>query len=82
VFGPRERRLFLLREKAGRRSCQSNSDTELGNWTPSIPTGPFLNSGGPVTTEQFYTKLRFKALRNSYHGDERTIIMERDLAPA
>jgi predicted N-acetyltransferase YhbS len=35
-----------------------------------------------VTAEQFYAKLGFKALRDSYHGDERTIIMERDLAPA
>lgn len=30
-----------------------------------------------VTAETFYTKLGFKAVRDSYHGDERTIIMER-----
>jgi N-acetylglutamate synthase-like GNAT family acetyltransferase len=35
-----------------------------------------------VTAEQFYVKLGFKALRDSYYGDERSIIMERDLAPA
>lgn len=35
-----------------------------------------------VTAEQFYAKRGFKALRDSYYGDERTIIMERDLAPA
>ena len=35
-----------------------------------------------VTAEQFYAKLGFKAVRDSYHDDERTIIMERQLAPA
>jgi len=35
-----------------------------------------------VTAEQFYAKLGFKSVRGSYHGDERTIIMERRLAPA
>ena len=33
-----------------------------------------------VTAEQFYAKLGFKAVRDSYYGDERTIIMERHLA--
>ena len=32
-----------------------------------------------ITAEQFYTKLGFKAVRESYHGEERTIIMERSL---
>jgi GNAT superfamily N-acetyltransferase len=32
-----------------------------------------------VTAEPFYTKLGFKALRDSYHKEERTIIMERNL---
>jgi N-acetylglutamate synthase-like GNAT family acetyltransferase/uncharacterized protein (DUF1330 family) len=32
-----------------------------------------------VTAEQFYAKRGFKALRDSYYGDERTIIMERDI---
>lgn len=35
-----------------------------------------------VTAEQFYAKRGFKALRDSYYGDERTIIMERDVTPA
>jgi GNAT superfamily N-acetyltransferase len=33
-----------------------------------------------VTAESFYTRLGFKAVRDSYFGDERTIIMERSLA--
>ncbi|MCK1361393.1 GNAT family N-acetyltransferase [Bradyrhizobium sp. 199] len=33
-----------------------------------------------VTAEAFYTRLGFVAVRDSYHGDERTIIMERLLA--
>ena len=32
-----------------------------------------------VTAETFYARLGFKAVRDSYHGDERTIIMERPL---
>jgi hypothetical protein len=32
-----------------------------------------------VTAEAFYARLGFKAVRDSYHGDERTIIMERPL---
>ena len=35
-----------------------------------------------VTAEKFYAKLGFTAVRDSYHGDERTIIMERPLTPA
>lgn len=30
-----------------------------------------------VTAEPFYAKLGFNAVRDSYHGEERTIIMER-----
>jgi len=33
-----------------------------------------------ITAEAFYAKLGFNAVRDSYHGDERTIIMERWLA--
>jgi len=33
-----------------------------------------------VTAEQFYSRLGFKLVRDSYHGEERTIIMERNLA--
>ncbi|MGV1835045.1 GNAT family N-acetyltransferase [Rhizobium rhizogenes] len=32
-----------------------------------------------VTAEAFYARLGFKAVGDSYHGDERTIIMERSL---
>jgi ribosomal protein S18 acetylase RimI-like enzyme len=32
-----------------------------------------------VTAEAFYARLGFKAVRDSYYGDERTIIMERTL---
>ena len=33
-----------------------------------------------VTAESFYARLGFRAVRDSHHGDERTIIMERSLA--
>jgi N-acetylglutamate synthase-like GNAT family acetyltransferase len=33
-----------------------------------------------VTAEQFYTKLGFIAVRDSYHGEERTVVMERQLS--
>ena len=33
-----------------------------------------------ITAEAFYAKLGFNAVRDSYHGDERMIIMERWLA--
>ncbi|MEZ2332891.1 GNAT family N-acetyltransferase [Mesorhizobium sp. RCC_202] len=32
-----------------------------------------------VTAEPFYARLGFRAIRDSYHGDERTVIMERSL---
>ena len=32
-----------------------------------------------VTAAAFYARLGFRAVRDSYHGDERTIIMERSL---
>jgi len=32
-----------------------------------------------ITAESFYAKLGFIAVRDSHHGDERTIIMERSL---
>ncbi|WP_395711844.1 GNAT family N-acetyltransferase [Reyranella sp.] len=35
-----------------------------------------------VTAESFYAMLGFKAVRDSHHGEERTIIMERSLASA
>jgi GNAT superfamily N-acetyltransferase len=35
-----------------------------------------------VTAEAFYARLGFRAVRDSWHGDERTIIMERSLQGA
>jgi predicted N-acetyltransferase YhbS len=32
-----------------------------------------------VTAEQFYARLEFRAVRDSFHGKERTVIMERTL---
>ena len=40
---------------------------------------PTLVVPSSVTAETFYARLGFKALRSAYHGDERTIIMERPL---
>ena len=33
-----------------------------------------------ITAEPFYTKLGFSAVRDNYHGEERTIVMERPLS--
>lgn len=41
-----------------------------------------LSAPSSVTAESFYAKLGFKAVRDSYHGEERTIIMERLLQEA
>ncbi|MBR0715924.1 GNAT family N-acetyltransferase [Bradyrhizobium liaoningense] len=38
---------------------------------------PRLAVPSSVTAEAFYARLGFRAVRDSYHGDERTIIMER-----
>jgi predicted N-acetyltransferase YhbS len=35
-----------------------------------------------VTAEPFYARLGFNAVRDSYHGEERTIVMERSLSGA
>ena len=40
---------------------------------------PTLTVPSSVTAEPFYARLGFKAVRDSYYGDERTIIMERSL---
>jgi len=40
---------------------------------------PMLAVPSSVTAEAFYARLGFKAVRDSYFGDERTIIMERSL---
>lgn len=33
-----------------------------------------------VTAEPFYAKLGFSPVRDSYHGEERTIVMERPIS--
>ena len=38
-----------------------------------------LSVPSSVTAEHFYARLGFKSVRESYHGEERTIIMERSL---
>ncbi|MCP3374021.1 GNAT family N-acetyltransferase [Bradyrhizobium cajani] len=40
---------------------------------------PSLTVPSSVTAEAFYARLGFAAVRDSYYGDERTIIMERSL---
>lgn len=40
---------------------------------------PLLTVPSSVTAESFYERLGFKAVRDSYYGEERTIIMERSL---
>jgi GNAT superfamily N-acetyltransferase len=40
---------------------------------------PRLAVPSSVTAEAFYLRLGFRAVRDSYHGDERLIIMERSL---
>ena len=40
---------------------------------------PALTVPSSVTAETLYIRLGFKAVHDSYHGDERTIIMERVL---
>lgn len=44
-----------------------------GNTTLSVPSS--------ITAQGFYEKLGFHAVGESFHGDERTIIMERSLIP-
>jgi hypothetical protein len=38
-----------------------------------------LSARSSVTAEAFHARLGFKAVRDAFHGDERTIIMECDL---
>lgn len=43
---------------------------------------PSLTVPSSVTAETFYARLGFSAVRDSYYGNERTIIMERSLDDA
>jgi len=38
---------------------------------------PSLTLSSSVTAEAFYARLGFNGVRDNYHGDERTIVMER-----
>lgn len=40
---------------------------------------PALTVPSSVTAEVFYARLGFRAVRDSHYGDERTIVMEREL---
>lgn len=41
-----------------------------------------LRLSSSVTAEAFYVRLGYTAVRDSFHGDERTIVMQRMLSPA
>ncbi|WP_338828672.1 GNAT family N-acetyltransferase [Bradyrhizobium sp. 27S5] len=41
---------------------------------------PNLAVPSSISAETFYAQLGYRAVRDSYHGEERTIIMERSLA--
>ncbi|KAA0076998.1 GNAT family N-acetyltransferase [Tardiphaga sp. P9-11] len=40
-----------------------------------------LSVPSTVTAERFYERMGFKSVRDEYHGDERTIVMECHLCP-
>lgn len=63
----------LQRQGIGRRLMEAVEDAarKAGIEVLAVPSS--------VTAEQFYAKLGYKAVRDSFHGDERTIIMERVL---
>lgn len=52
------------------------AEVEEAAWADGVK---ILTVPSSVTAEPFYSKLGFRAVRDSFHGDERTIIMERSL---
>ncbi|MDX8501375.1 GNAT family N-acetyltransferase [Mesorhizobium sp. VK4C] len=52
------------------------AEVEEAAWADGVKV---LTVPSSVTAEPFYSKLGFRAVRDSFHGDERTIIMERSL---
>ena len=48
--------------------------------TARVRNIPRLAVPSSLSAEAFYVQLGFRAVRDSYYGDERTIIMERSLA--
>ena len=72
------RTVFVLPEVQGRGVGSllmaeiEKAARSLGVTTLVIPSS--------LTAEGFYARLGFRTVRESHHGDERTIVMERQLA--
>jgi GNAT superfamily N-acetyltransferase len=72
------RTVFILPEYQGRGIGRAlMARVELAAITANVA---ILAVPSSVTAEPFYAKLGFRAVRDSYHGEERTIVMERSLA--
>jgi GNAT superfamily N-acetyltransferase len=71
------RTVFILPEYQGRGIGRAlMARVELAAITSNVA---ILAVPSSVTAEPFYAKLGFRAVRDSYHGEERTIVMERSL---
>jgi GNAT superfamily N-acetyltransferase len=71
------RTVFILPEYQGRGIGRAlMARVELAAITSNVA---LLTVPSSVTAEPFYAKLGFRAVRNSYHGEERTIVMQRSL---
>lgn len=71
------RTVFIRPEYQGRGIGRAlMARVELAAMTANVP---ILSVPSSVTAEPFYLKLGFRAVRDSYHGEERTIVMERSL---
>jgi GNAT superfamily N-acetyltransferase len=71
------RTVFILPEYQGRGIGRAlMARVELAAMTSNVA---ILAVPSSVTAEPFYAKLGFRAVRDSYHGEERTIVMERSL---
>ncbi len=71
------RTVFILPEYQGRgigRALMAKVEVAAMANRVAILTVP-----SSITAEPFYAKLGFRAVRDSYHGEERTIVMERSL---
>jgi GNAT superfamily N-acetyltransferase len=72
------RTVFILPEYQGRGIGRAlMARVELAAITANVA---ILAVPSSVTAEPFYAKLGFRAVRDSYHAEERTIVMERSLA--
>jgi GNAT superfamily N-acetyltransferase len=71
------RTVFILPEYQGRGIGRAlMARVELAAITSNVA---LLTVPSSVTAEPFYAKLGFRVVRNSYHGEERTIVMQRSL---